>query len=121
MTDLPYPPPLQGIATLAAHLDVSENTIDNWVKIGKIPAPKTIGGKRLWVWEEVYRAITGPKETINMLERITNATREAARSKDHGRGVRKRDQGVSRVSEIRQSGSQHAEKPPLPPEAGGGT
>jgi predicted DNA-binding transcriptional regulator AlpA len=68
MTDLPYPPPYQGVATLAEHLDVSESTIDNWVKLGQFPKPKKIGGKRLWSWREVRRYIEAP----DLEERVTH-------------------------------------------------
>jgi hypothetical protein len=80
VTDLSYPPPYQDSATLALHLCVHEHTIDNWVKLGQFPKPKKIGGKRLWSWKEVCHFIEGPQDptTVNLLERITNATRKAA-------------------------------------------
>lgn len=102
MTDLPYPPPYQDLATLALHLCAGETTIENLVKLGQFPKPKKLGGKRVWSWAEVCRFIDGPQDstTINLLERITNATRKAAGPKDNGRGVRGRDPGVSRLPEI---------------------
>jgi predicted DNA-binding transcriptional regulator AlpA len=107
MTDLGYPPPFQDLATLAEHLSTGETTIENWVKLGQFPKPKKVGGKRLWSWKEVCRFMEGPQDptTVSLLERITNATREAAGSKDRARNVRKRDQGVSIVPEIREPSS----------------
>ena len=78
---LPYPPPYQDIATLAAHLCVCESTIENWVKLGHLPPPRKIGGKRLWQWKEVekYLAQTGNGVTASLddAERIRNATKQA--------------------------------------------
>jgi hypothetical protein len=85
MTDLPYPPPCQDLATLARHICTGESTIENWVNMGLFPKPKKIGGKRLWSWSEVCRHIDGPGpevEATNLMERITNATRrESLRSR----------------------------------------
>lgn len=84
MTDrLPYPPPFQDLATLAEHICAGESTIENWVKMGLFPAPKKIGGKRLWSWEEVKRHLAPDDATalpskIDLAMRITNATRRAA-------------------------------------------
>ena len=50
---LPYPPPYQDLATLSEHICAAESTIENWVKMGLFPAPKKVGGKRLWQWKEV--------------------------------------------------------------------
>jgi hypothetical protein len=118
MNDLPYPPPYQDLETLARHICCSESTIENWVKLGQFPKPKKIGGKRLWSWDEVCRHIDGPQDamTMNELERITHATREAARSKDNGRRLRKGDPGVSLVPEIRELGPIDAGELPAPAE-----
>ena len=82
MTHLPYPPPWQDIATLAAHLCVCEATIENWVKLGQFPAPRKQGGKRLWRWKDVeaHLASDGVSEALSdqQARDITNATREAA-------------------------------------------
>lgn len=84
MTDrLPYPPPFQDLATLSLHICAGESTIENWVKLGLFPAPKKIGGKRLWAWKDVAKhlardAADVPASADDHLARITNATRRAA-------------------------------------------
>lgn len=58
---LPYPPPWQDRLTLAAHLCISPETIENWVAAGIIPAPRKRGGKLMWKWCEVDAWMTdGP-------------------------------------------------------------
>lgn len=101
MTDLPYPPPYQDLETLSQHLCAGESTIERLVQMGQFPKPRKLGGKRVWSWAEVCRFIDGPQETTttNLLERITNATRKAARPEHHERGVRKRDPGISCLPE----------------------
>jgi hypothetical protein len=83
---LPYPPPYQDIATLSEHICAAESTIENWVKMGLFPAPKKVGGKRLWQWKEVERHLAANGEGVPTLdqvaERITNATRQAAGRQD---------------------------------------
>jgi hypothetical protein len=80
---LPYPPPWQDIATLSAHICAAESTIEGWVKMGLFPAPKKVGGKRLWQWKEVERHLAANGEGVPTLdtvaERITHATRQASR------------------------------------------
>lgn len=82
MTDLPYPPPFQDLATLAEHICAGESTIENWVKMGLFPPPKKIGGKRLWRWKDVERHLARENEAVPtsldaQAEGITNATRKA--------------------------------------------
>ena len=85
MKGLAYPPPYQDIGTLAAHLCVSENTVDNWVKLGQLPPPRRIGGKRLWSWAKVCKIMEAEDmATDDLARRITNATREATGKIDHG-------------------------------------
>jgi hypothetical protein len=83
---LPYPPPYQDLATLSEHICAAESTIENWVKMGLFPAPKKVGGKRLWQWKEVERHLAANGEGVPTLdqvaERITNATRQAAGRQD---------------------------------------
>lgn len=79
---LPYPPPFQDLTTLSEHICAGESTIENWVKIGVFPAPKKVGGKRLWAWKEVERSLAGrsigmPTSPDKQAEDITNATRKA--------------------------------------------
>ena len=70
-------PPWQDKETLAAHLCVSANTIENWSAQGKLPPPRKIGGKVMWKWNEVDEMLTLGKEGSDM-ERIRNGTRAAA-------------------------------------------
>lgn len=86
---LPYPPPFQDLATLAAHISTAESTIENWVKLGQFPAPRLQGGKRLWSWKEVERHLARDKELTAcspdaLAERVKNGTRQAlSRGQDH--------------------------------------
>jgi len=82
MSVLPYPPPFQDLATLAEHICAGESTIENWVRMGLFPAPKKIGGKRLWSWKEVERYLapgdaTALPSKIDLTEKIRLATRSA--------------------------------------------
>jgi len=75
---LSYPPPFQDLKTLAAHVSMSEHTIENLVKQGTFPAPrKNKCGKRLWVWKEVEAWLAAPDDDApaNELDRIREATR----------------------------------------------
>jgi hypothetical protein len=89
-TPLPYPPPYQDLSTLAQHICAGESTIENWVQLGLFPAPKKIGGKRLWCWREVERHLASTAQVITasspdeLAERIKNGTQQAiSRSKNH--------------------------------------
>jgi predicted DNA-binding transcriptional regulator AlpA len=83
---LAYPPPFQDLHTLAVHLCTGESTIENWVRMGIFPAPKRIGGKRLWQWKEVERHLASAVAPVaaspdQQAEAIRNATRAAAASR----------------------------------------
>lgn len=52
---LPYPPPWQDKATLCEHTCLSDRTVDAWVRLGLLPAPRLRGGKLMWKWSEVDR------------------------------------------------------------------
>ena len=87
MTALPYPPPFQDLRTLAAHICASEHTIENWVKMGLLPTPKRVGGKRLWEWKKVQQHLAGAdspasSSTDDLAKRITDATRAATGKQD---------------------------------------
>ena len=88
MTDLPSPPLYLDIAALRFHLSTSETTINIWVKEGKLPAPRWVGGKRLWKTSEVCDYIDNPPEDV--AGRIRN---EAAQ-----RSVRGSDGRISWIS-----------------------
>jgi excisionase family DNA binding protein len=80
---LPYPPPYQDLRTLAEHLCLGESTVEEWVKLGKLPAARKKGGKRLWKWKEVEEYLdraddNGAPCADAEAQRITNATRQAA-------------------------------------------
>ena len=49
-----YPPPYQDIEVLSEHLSVTRRTIDEWVKVGRLPPPRVQHGAiRLWKWADV--------------------------------------------------------------------
>lgn len=78
---LPYPPPYQDIDVLCAHLSVSPSTVEAWMKVGKLPAPKVSDGKRLWKWAEVERTLDAwevQHAHSSQAERIRDATRRIA-------------------------------------------
>jgi hypothetical protein len=78
---LPYPPPWQDKETLAAHLCVSSNTIENWATQGIIPPPRKRGGKVMWKWSEVDEMLTvgnAGGSPDRQAEAIRSATRQAA-------------------------------------------
>jgi hypothetical protein len=76
---LPYPPPWQDAPTLCAHLCISEGTIDNWVRLGILPAARMVGGKRMWKWSEVDRLLAGGSSIVpqDVEERMRHAVHEA--------------------------------------------
>lgn len=79
-------PPYQDVETLSAHISIAPRTIDEWVKLGKLPAPKVRGGKRLWSWAEVKRYLEGDGDLMppsaDLATRITEATRHAIAAKE---------------------------------------
>jgi predicted site-specific integrase-resolvase len=86
--NLPYPPPYQDIDTLCAHLSISPRTVEEWMRVGKLPPPKVNDGKRLWKWIEVERCIDAWGQTAqhsgnSLAERITHATRRISAQGRH--------------------------------------
>jgi predicted DNA-binding transcriptional regulator AlpA len=53
----PRPPSYVSKATLAAELDMSETTVDQYVKSGLLPKPIRRGGSVRWCWAEVDAAL----------------------------------------------------------------
>jgi predicted DNA-binding transcriptional regulator AlpA len=47
------PPSYVSKATLAAELDMSESTVDSYVKRGLLPQPFKWGGSVRWAWADV--------------------------------------------------------------------
>jgi hypothetical protein len=83
---LPYPPPYQDINVLAEHISLAPRTIEEWVKLGKLPAPKVRSGKHLWKWKEVEQCLDGnaglvPSSPDDETARIREATRGAVTTK----------------------------------------
>lgn len=83
---LSYPPPWQDVSTLCAHLCISPNTVDAWVKQGWLPAPRNVGGKRLWRWADVDKRLAGGDEQGNtdpatLAGRIRDATKAASQAR----------------------------------------
>lgn len=81
---LPYPPPWQDAPTLCAHLCISEGTLDNLVRQGKLPAARWLGGKRVWKWAEVEALIDGGPdkvEELTLAEGVRHATRKAVNAR----------------------------------------
>lgn len=82
----PYPPPFMDLATLSEHICSGESTIENWVRQGLFPAPKKVGGKRLWQWKEVERHLANVIDPVvpdAQAEAIRNATKAAAANCNH--------------------------------------
>jgi hypothetical protein len=81
---LPYPPPWQDIGTLARHVSICPNTVDNWVTQGILPPPRKRGGKLMWKWEEVDAWLSkggqdGPPSTATEVRNAVKREREADR------------------------------------------
>lgn len=56
----PYAPDYVDAATLAYRLCVSESTVQNLVRRGKLPAPLDFCGMSRWKWLEIERLIDQP-------------------------------------------------------------
>jgi predicted DNA-binding transcriptional regulator AlpA len=51
------PPSYVSKATLAAELDISESTVDDYVRRGLLPKPIHIGGSVRWCWAQVQASL----------------------------------------------------------------
>jgi predicted DNA-binding transcriptional regulator AlpA len=51
------PPSYLSKATLAAELDISETTVDDYVKRGILPKPIQLGGSVRWSWAQVQASL----------------------------------------------------------------
>jgi predicted DNA-binding transcriptional regulator AlpA len=57
-------PPIQDIKTLSANVCLSESTIEKLVAEKRFPQPRRKKcGKRLWVWDEVYKFLAEPEDS----------------------------------------------------------
>lgn len=68
------PPSFLSKATLAAELDMSESTIDDYVRRGLLPAPIRIAGSLRWPWAQVESQLTtqGAGSADKFMEGIGN-------------------------------------------------
>ena len=72
-----YPPPVMDAKPLAAHICLSERTIEMRLKTGKLPPPIQRCGKNLWKWSDVVVALesgTLPDVEANRIREATRAT-----------------------------------------------
>lgn len=56
------PPAFPSKATLAAELDISESTVDDWVRRGFLPKPIRRAGSVRWCWAQVEASLS-PAQT----------------------------------------------------------
>ncbi len=61
------PPSYLGKARLATELDISETTVDDYVRRGLLPKPVRLGGSVRWSWSQVQalldaHSISGPSD-----------------------------------------------------------
>ena len=61
------PPSYLGKARLATELDISETTVDDYVRRGLLPKPVKLGGSVRWSWSQVQalldvHSISGPSD-----------------------------------------------------------
>ncbi len=57
----PYAPDYVDAPTLAYRLCVSESTVENLVRRGKLPRPIDFHGMSRWKWAEIERLIDQPR------------------------------------------------------------
>jgi predicted DNA-binding transcriptional regulator AlpA len=60
----PYPPDFVSAETLAYRLDIGRSTVDDWVKVGLLPQPLTVGTRQRWRWSDVEAAITAANHPL---------------------------------------------------------
>jgi predicted DNA-binding transcriptional regulator AlpA len=70
-------PAWQDIETLSWHLCISESTLEKWVREGKLPRPRKIGGKNLWRWQDIDDHLVRSEDdpALSSAEAIREATR----------------------------------------------
>jgi predicted DNA-binding transcriptional regulator AlpA len=71
-------PPFQDIKTLSANTCLSESTIEGLVEQGRFPQPRRKKcGKRLWVWDEVFKFLSEPEDAQAEGRAVYEKTRRA--------------------------------------------
>jgi hypothetical protein len=71
------------IDRLCRELCISERTVDAWMRLGHLPAPRQRGHKRLWKWAEVETYLDRQDGSVDAdpeATRIRDATRRLASS-----------------------------------------
>ena len=58
----PYLPDYVDASTLAYRICVSESTVENWVRCGKLPRPTVFFGLSRWKWSDIERLIDQPAD-----------------------------------------------------------
>jgi predicted DNA-binding transcriptional regulator AlpA len=77
-----YPPPWMDLATLAEHLCMSGSTVIRRCKDGELPAPRKIGRKLFWNWQQVERHLAGDKPAVRRSEHdVIKGIKNAARAR----------------------------------------
>lgn len=71
-------------ARLCAELCISRDTMDRWLKAGRIPRPKAGKGKRLWKWAEVEARIDGRQKSAPVSRDLGQEIEEYARASIQG-------------------------------------
>ncbi len=76
------PPSYVSKATLAAELDVSESTVDDYVRRGILPKPIQLGGSVRWCWAQVQASLaplSGPAAPSDpFMAGVENVSKTAA-------------------------------------------
>lgn len=68
------PPSFPSKATLAAELEISEDTVDSWVERGILPQPIRCGRTPRWSWAEVQAMLTRASQAAD--DRFMEALRD---------------------------------------------
>lgn len=75
------PPSFLSRASLAAELDCSESTVDEWVRRGILPKPlKFDTGAVRWSWKSVEMALAGLAGTVEHADPFSAGIRHATKT-----------------------------------------
>jgi predicted DNA-binding transcriptional regulator AlpA len=72
-----YPPDYVSAETLAYRLDCSRSTIDNYVRLGLLPKPKTIGNLQRWDFGQVTAFIEAQNTVTENLNGTSSGHEDA--------------------------------------------